>query len=193
MKVPHEVAWADLDASSKRERLLAAARELFSREGLGASMPALAAAAGAGVGSVYRQFADKDDLVAALVVQRLTEVGETIRAVPATGDGFADLTAMIWAVIDAKDGCDEIMIEAIAVTGSRRDVIDARALVAHAMDDVMDRARVQGTLRPDAEVQDLRLLFTAVRAAEAHATGGGRRIALLLIDGLRAGLERESA
>jgi AcrR family transcriptional regulator len=138
------------------------------------------------VGSVYRQFADKDDLVAALVVQRLDEVRETVRSTPATADGFADLEAMIWRVIDAKDGCDEIMVEAIAVTGTRRDVIDARATLADAIDDVMDRARVQGTLRPDAEVQDVRLLFTAVRAADRFAAGGGRRVAQVFIDGLRA-------
>lgn len=186
MSIPQRVAWAGLDSAAKRERLLSAARELFAREGLGASMPAVAAAAGAGVGSVYRQFADKDDLVAALAVQRLGEFAEEIAAAAPTADGWADFTAMIWRTVDAKDGCDDLMAEAIAVTGTREDVIRARAVVADALDAVMDRARVQGTLRPDAGVQDVRLLFTAVRAAEAHTPGGGRRIAELLIDGLRA-------
>lgn len=186
MSIPQRVAWADLDSAAKRERLLSAARELFAREGLGASMPAVAAAAGAGVGSVYRQFADKDDLVAALAVQRLGEFAEEIAAAAPTADGWADFTALIWRTVDAEDGCDDLMAEAIAVTGTRADVIQARAVVADALDAVMDRARVQGALRPDADVQDVRLLFTAVRAAEAHTPGGGRRIAELLIDGLRA-------
>jgi AcrR family transcriptional regulator len=184
MVIPPLLAWSELSALDKRERLLEAARELFNREGLDAPMPAVAAAAGAGVGSVYRQFADKDDLIAALVTQRLTEVQELIEA-PAPGpDGWADFTAMLWRVIDSADGCDELMTEAIAATSARADVSQARALLADAIDRVMDRARIQGTLRADAEVQDVRLLFTAVRAADTLAPGGGRRIAQLLIDGL---------
>ena len=67
---PAGICWSELDAEAKRARLLAAAGEVFAREGLDAPMPAIAAAAGAGVGSVYRQFPAKRDLLAALVVER---------------------------------------------------------------------------------------------------------------------------
>jgi len=68
-----EDCWSALDAHEKRARLLRAAGDVFAREGLQAPMPAVAAAAGAGVGSVYRQFPSKRDLLAALVVERLQE------------------------------------------------------------------------------------------------------------------------
>jgi AcrR family transcriptional regulator len=186
MVIPHPLSWAELSADAKRERLLDAARELFAREGLGASMPAVAAAAGAGVGSVYRQFADKDDLIAALVLQRLDEFQQQLEAAAPTSDAWADFTAMVWRGIEGRDGCDDVLTQAIAATSDRPDVSAARALVADAIDLVMDRARVQGTLRADAGVQDVRLLFAAVRGADGYAAGGGRRIAQLLIDGLRA-------
>ena len=55
MSIPYqasEVCWSDLSAEEKRARLLAAAGEVFARDGLDAPMPAIAAAAAAGVGSV---------------------------------------------------------------------------------------------------------------------------------------------
>ena len=70
-----EACWSELDAEDKRATLLRAAGEVFARDGLDAPMPAIAAAAGAGVGSVYRQFPSKRDLLAALVVERLQRDG----------------------------------------------------------------------------------------------------------------------
>ncbi len=72
--------WADLGRDEKRARLLQAAGEVFAREGLDAPIPAVAAAAGAGIGSVYRQFPSKRDLLAALVSERLRESEEGAQA-----------------------------------------------------------------------------------------------------------------
>src|SRR5580692_9063657 len=82
-----ETCWSDLSAEDKRARLLTAAGEVFAREGLDAPMPAIAAAAGAGVGSVYRQFPSKRDLLAALVVERLSEMEADVDAALASTDG----------------------------------------------------------------------------------------------------------
>src|SRR3954454_332371 len=125
MGIPLPVTWTELDAEAKRERVLDAAGELFSREGLGAPMPAVAAAAGVGVGSLYRHFADRDDLAGALVLRRLAEVRELVEASPVTADAWADLTAMLWGIIDSSGGCDDLTAEAIALTSERPDVIEA--------------------------------------------------------------------
>ena len=87
---PRSSAWAQLDAPGKRARLLRAAGEVFARDGLDAPMPAIADAAGAGVGSVYRQFPSKRELLAALVVERLERRARRVpsghsRATPGTG------------------------------------------------------------------------------------------------------------
>jgi AcrR family transcriptional regulator len=47
--------WSELTVEEKRSRTLAAADTLFARDGLDVAMPVLAAAVGAGVGSIYRQ------------------------------------------------------------------------------------------------------------------------------------------
>ncbi len=68
--------WSGLSTEEKHERILCAAGRVFARDGLDATMPAVAAAAGAGVGSLYRQFPSKRDLLAALVIRRLLRHAE---------------------------------------------------------------------------------------------------------------------
>src|SRR5690349_4257347 len=62
--------WSLLSAPEKRARTLAVADVLFAREGTEVPMPVLAEAIGIGVGSIYRQVGTKDELIAALVIER---------------------------------------------------------------------------------------------------------------------------
>src|ERR1700754_2786180 len=68
MAIP--VPWTALSADEKRRRTLDVANDLFAREGIDVSMPVLAAAVGVGVGSIYRQVGTKEDVIAALVIER---------------------------------------------------------------------------------------------------------------------------
>src|SRR5215468_4267307 len=88
MTVPVEVPkpatpaapWGELDAEEKRRRLLDAAKDVFTEQGLEATMPPIAAAAGVGVGSLYRSYGSKEDLVAALVIRQLRLLRAEVRA-----------------------------------------------------------------------------------------------------------------
>ena len=62
------------DASRNRERLLEAARELFAARGLDATMDEVARRAEVGVGTAYRRFRNRDDLIGALFEERLQEL-----------------------------------------------------------------------------------------------------------------------
>jgi AcrR family transcriptional regulator len=64
------------DARRNRERVLAAARGLFAQRGKDAQMEDIARAADVGVGTVYRHFPTKDDLVAALADERFARLEE---------------------------------------------------------------------------------------------------------------------
>src|SRR5437762_3504407 len=63
--------WGDLGPEAKRRHLMEVAAEVFTAQGLDASMPVVAKAAGIGVGSLYRYFDSKDELIAAIVVEQL--------------------------------------------------------------------------------------------------------------------------
>src|SRR3954469_11149519 len=62
------------DAERNRERILAAAREAFAEDGLGVGLHEIAKRAGVGVGTVYRRFPEKEQLIAALFEDRIDDV-----------------------------------------------------------------------------------------------------------------------
>src|SRR6201995_1103618 len=85
--------WTQLDPAAKRERLLAAATDVFARDGLDAPMSVVADAAGAGVASVYRLFESKRELLAALVVRRMEALtSATEEAIAQPGGRWEALT-----------------------------------------------------------------------------------------------------
>src|SRR6195952_3724769 len=59
------------DAARNRERILGAAGEVFAERGLGVTLDDIAHHAGVGVGTVYRRFEDKEQLIDALFEQRV--------------------------------------------------------------------------------------------------------------------------
>src|ERR1700733_488733 len=62
------------DAAINRDRLLAAASELFAEHGLDVTLNDIAHHAGVGVGTAYRRFANKEEVIDALFELRLQEV-----------------------------------------------------------------------------------------------------------------------
>jgi len=176
--------WGELDASAKRARLLAVSHQVFARDGLDAPMPALAAAAGIGVGSLYRQFPSKRELLAALVVERLEEVSADAEAALANPAGpWAALTAFLWDHSEQSIG-DDVLAEAIAALQVDPDVKRVRARSSAALQRLLDAAKRDGEVRDDATVLDLRLIFAGARAAELVEAGAWRRALELGIDAL---------
>lgn len=176
--------WSELSAEDKRARLLQAAGEVFARDGLDAPMPAIAAAVGAGVGSVYRQFSSKHDLLAALVVERLQEAEDGADAALASTAGpWTALTGLLWTLAE-RQTIDDVLGEAMATVSEHPAVQHALARTVIALERLLAAARVEGRLRPDATALDLRLIFAAIRAAAKLEPGAWRRMLELGIDAL---------
>jgi AcrR family transcriptional regulator len=185
-----ESCWSDLDAEAKRTRLLRVAGEVFARDGLDAPMPAIAAAASAGVGSVYRQFPSKRDLLAELVVERLRDIQDGADAALASSAGpWAALTGLLWTLAE-RQAADDVLGEAMATVSEHATVQDALASTTIALERLLAAARAEGRLRPDATTLDLRLLFAAMRAAIQLEPRAWRRMLELGIDALAAGPAR---
>lgn len=174
-----------LAADAKRERILAAARELFARDGFDASMPALAAAIGVGVGSLYRYVPSKRELIAALVLERLKEIDAEVRSALASDARAADA---LWAVLGElaeQQAADDVMGCAIELVGEDPRVRRARGRVTAGFDALIDRGKAEGSVRADAGGLDVHLLFAATRAARTVDPAGWRRVLELFIDALR--------
>jgi len=177
--------WASLSADEKRSRTLSVASELFAREGVELPMPALADALGVGVGSIYRQLGKKDDLIAALVIERLERAAERFTVAARMPDALAALHAATLATVDdcISDGVMQAVWEE---TLTRADVQAARERVSAALEALVEHARAAGALRADATIEDLRLIFRAVKDAETLGDGGARRLGELVLRGLSA-------
>jgi AcrR family transcriptional regulator len=180
-----DVPWATLDADGKRLRLLEAAEAVFARDGLDAPVPSIAAAAGAGVGSVYRTFASKDEIVCALAVERLHWVRERAREALFEADAWTGLEGLLRVIAD-RQIADGVLNEALAAALERPELAESLALATAAVDEVVQRARTDGALRVDVTTEELRALFSGLRAANVAEPGSGAKLLELVLAGLRA-------
>src|SRR5215208_7208931 len=84
------------DARRNREKVLAAARAVFSENGRDAQMDDVARRAGVGVGTVYRHFPTKEALIQALVVDSFEAIAAHARAALALDDPWDAFSSVLW-------------------------------------------------------------------------------------------------
>jgi AcrR family transcriptional regulator len=176
--------WTELAAGEKRERLLDVAADVFTEDGLEAPMPLIAAAAGIGIGSLYRSYGSKEDLVAALLIRQLGFLREEVLAAGERQDAWTAIEGCVRRIAE-RQATNKLLSGALGLTSERRDVVVALGEVSLAWQELIDRARDQGTVRDDATVKDLRFIFAAARAADEVETGGRNRVLDLLLEALR--------
>jgi AcrR family transcriptional regulator len=177
------------DARRNREAVIAAAKKLFADQGLDAQMPDVARAAKVGVGTVYRHFATKDDLIAALVAERFERLAESVRQNLQTDDpwdGFCEFIRFATQIQAEDRGLCEVM-------GSRPEMMDAAARAAELpelCDRLVRRAQGSGQLRRDIAWEDIPMiacgLGSVTPARGGPATGRWPRLVEIILDGLRA-------
>src|SRR4051794_41954669 len=85
------------DAERNRQRILDAAQELFAERGQAVTLNEIARHAGVGVGTVYRRFPDKDELIEGLFEQRIDRLAEILDRAPPNPDPGAGLGGFFWA------------------------------------------------------------------------------------------------
>jgi AcrR family transcriptional regulator len=169
------------DARRNREAVIAAAKKLFADQGLDAQMPDVAKAAKVGVGTVYRHFPTKDDLIAALAAERFERLAEKAREGIDAEDPWGALCDFIRfsAQIQADDrGLCEVM-------GSRPEVMN-EAAYAVGLDklcaELVKRAQHSGELRKDLTWEDIPI----TQVDDGPGAGRWPRLVEIILDGLRA-------
>ena len=146
----------------------------------------VAAAAGAGVASIYRIFPSKHELWAAIVVRRMDEITAACeQALRGGGDRWAAMESFITGRVRHQSP-EPFTIEARAVVEDRPEVAEAIARATTAQQRLLDGARAEGRLRDDATVEDMRLLFVATRAARRMSPDSVPRMLELMLDALQA-------
>lgn len=176
------------DAERNRERILAAARDLFAERGLDVSMDEIARCAGVGVGTVYRRFPDKAVLIDALFEDRIETLVEIATQSLDREDPWEAISWFMerYVSLQVEDrGLRELLLS--SPHGDER-AERARSRIKPVADELLRRARESGHLRPDVVGTDLALLQFML-AALVDYTGEvdplvWRRFLGIVLDGL---------
>jgi AcrR family transcriptional regulator len=177
------------DAKRNRQRILAAAAEVFTERGLDATLDEVARAAGVGIGTVYRRFPDKESLVSELFRDRIDELVTVAAQASATQDPWQGLVGYLEFAAAALAG--DLGLRQLMMFGTydRDQVCYARDRMQPAVTRLVERAQAAGDLRPDFEPTDLKMIaFMLASVAEYAASATPnvwRRYLAMLIDGLR--------
>ncbi len=176
------------DARRNREKILAAASELFAERGADMCMDDLARRAGVGHATVFRRFPSKGDLVVAMLDERLTAVAEEIEAAARNEDAWKGLVAAMTAIAE-RQANDRGLMEAVGtdVFGSER-LREARARVVTPMDGLLRRAQEAGQVRGDLGALDVFFLIAAASKSlpcNFEIPGLWRRYLGVVLDGMR--------
>src|SRR3954462_6087806 len=143
------------DAVVNRERLLEAARELFAARGLHVTLNDIAHHAGVGVGTAYRRFANKEEVIDALFEQGLQDVADVANEALANPDAWVGLVLFLERSLHMQFG-DRGLTEIINNPALGRDrVSDARDRIAPLIHQLVERAKAAGVVRADLDQSDL--------------------------------------
>jgi AcrR family transcriptional regulator len=184
------------------ERVVAAAAEVFAGQGLGATVADVAGHAGVGVGTVYRRFANKDDLIYEVYADRVRAVEGMAEAASAAADpwlGFVSFWEGSLPPLVADRGLRELLTVGFSrPLGWARGTPPVRlgellehnhhVMGAHLIE-LVRRAKLAGALRDDFQASDVMVLALTVHTTVA--LGGTvrpdlyRRTLGFILDGLQ--------
>jgi AcrR family transcriptional regulator len=181
------------DAARNRQRVLKAASEVFTERGLDVSLDEVARHAGVGVGTVYRRFRTKEDLVEALFVERIDAVAALAEKAAMTSDPWSGLAGFLEEAAEMLAGDIGLrQLLKFATYGGDR-VSYARQRNAPRVTRLVERVQAAGQLRSDLRATDipfiLFMLAEAAQFARQVSPEIWRRYLALVLDGLRP--ERE--
>jgi AcrR family transcriptional regulator len=177
------------DAERNRQRILVVARAAFAEDGLAVTLDEIARRAGVGVGTVYRRFPDKEQLIEALFEERIGEMAALAEECLLCDDAWDGLVRFLEGATAAH--ADDRGLKEVALSGAHglERVARARQLMLPLATRLVARAQAQGSLRPDLEPTDLPLLqlmlgslSECTRDVEPEVW---RRFLGILTDGLR--------
>jgi AcrR family transcriptional regulator len=175
------------DAARNRELLLAAAADEFAEHGLDASVADIARRAGVGKGTVFRHFATKDDLLAAIVLDRIDALSAVGERLLEAADPGAALLEFLTAAAHQRQQRDLSFLQEAGDLNP--EVTRVRAQMFQTVHTLVERARKQGTVRPDVTGADVILLMCAPNYVTSYVPDAPpdlwQRYLAIIFDGLR--------
>ena len=176
------------DAARNHEALVRAATAAVHREGPRVSMATIAADAGVGIGTLYRHFRTRADLLNLLAHRSFEQVLANVRAAESDGTTARDaLQRFIEAAIAQRNELVLPLHGGLPVTAP--ETLAVRDQVHRAVQRIIDRGRTDGTISQDVTPRDV-VVFGAMlaqpRQPDPEWDATCRRLLVTYLDGLRA-------
>ncbi|MFI9202349.1 TetR/AcrR family transcriptional regulator [Streptomyces sp. NPDC053048] len=177
------------DAQRNRDAIVAAARTAFAEQGISTSLEGIARRAGVAIGTLYRHFPRRLDLMRAIFDDKLEEcvrAGERALTVPDAWEAFTGFLERLCELQAADRGLNDLL----SMTFSCDWTTEAHERIQELFRRVVARAHHDGRLRKDVTAEDLALLVWShtrvIEATRTSAPNAWRRHLALTLDGFRA-------
>jgi AcrR family transcriptional regulator len=173
------------DALRNYEKLVAAAREAFTEEDRSASLEDIARRAGVGIGTLYRNFPTRSDLVQAVYVDEVEALSRS--AGELTGEEpWEALTAWVQRFV-GYIATKQALADELFAAADRDPVVFAncRAMLRTAGDPLLRRAQDAGIVRPDVTIDEVIRMIGGIAKIPADDPADVQRVLALALDGLR--------
>lgn len=178
------------DAERNRRRIVDAARELFASRGIDITLDDVAAHAKVGVGTVYRRFSCKEELIDGVFEQRMHDMlasAEKSLEIEDPWDGLVVFLTSLFENISADRGLNDVVM---GTDEGCSGIARMREQTEPFVERIVVRARDAGRLRADVEVNDFFPLIGMVAAASEFSCpiepANWKRYFAIVLDGLRA-------
>ncbi len=185
------------DAERNRAKILEAAAQVFAEQGLDATLDEVAAAAGVGVGTVYRRFPDKDALIAALFDNAVDEIANLAHAAAKRPNSWE---ALVWFLEEAlQRQCSNRGLRDVVVgsTYAVDHMAHAKQRITPSIELLVARAQRDGYLRGDVVGADFPIMEMMIsflgNLTASVAPDLWRRYLTIILDGLVVSRDRPSA
>ncbi len=182
------------DARRNRQKVLAAARAVFSEHGREAQIDDVARRAEVGVGTVYRHFPTKEALIEALMVDSFQMIAAQATVALEIEDPWEAFTSVLWRGAEIL-AADRALSEVFAsIPGAMAQAMPAVDGLSESMELIIRRAQEAGALRDDAMLDDVPMIMCGIGSAtkkEHRCADSWRRHLTIVLDGLRASAASE--
>jgi AcrR family transcriptional regulator len=181
------------DAERNRRRLLDAAQALFRERGLEVGVAEIAQVAGVGRGTLFRNFPTKQDLIAAIVIERMREATEYGRKLLDAQDPGEALFGFLEEVV-GRQQLDRCLFDAVGDTFlANQDIRAAHAEIVGGLEELLTRAKQAGAVRSDVGAMDVLMLLKGVCEAAAAFASSDPAIVPRQLDLVRAAISATGA
>jgi AcrR family transcriptional regulator len=179
------------DAERNRRRLLDAAYEVFSERGLDVGVGEIAARAGVGRGTLFRNFATKQDLIAAIVSERMREATAAGRELLKADDPGEAVFEFLREIVEGQR-TNRALFEAIEDTLLQNEEIAASYdEFVGVLAELVDRAQRSGAIRADVGALDLIVMTKGICEAATALQHVNPDMAERQLDLVRAALSSD--